>query len=153
VLLIILAILAALSLFAKPTPKNSNHKMVGPDEISAQVKSGVVRVSWMNYGSTSKFLYVLEKSPDGALFSKVGYMYSDTTGAPMIYSMADENTNIGVNYYRLKQIHKGHKVVFSQVLRVVNVEEVTDVYHSTAIGEIRPFNKVNKEDELAEKVK
>ncbi len=153
ILLLILAMLAALSLFAKPTSKNRFSSILGPDEIRAQVKNGVVRVSWMSAGSTSKYLYVLEKSPDGALFSKVGFMYSDTTGVPMVYTMADENTMIGVNYYRLKQIHKNHKVVFSQVIRVVNVEEVTDVYHSTAVGEMHPLNKPVEEVELAESEK
>lgn len=150
ILLIVLAILAALSLFAKPSNKGATYKTLGPDEIRAQVKDGVVRVNWMSPGSTSKYLYVLEKSPDGALFSKVGYIYSDTTGVPMVYSMADENTMIGVNYYRLKQIHKNHQVIFSQVIRVVNVEEVTDVYHSTAVGEMHPLNAPSDKTELAE---
>ena len=141
VLLIILALFIAFSLFGQTTKKRSASRTLKQHELRAQVKSGMVNITWMNTGSNSKFLYVLEKSPDGALFSKVGYMFSDTTGVAMLYSMLDENTFTGIAYYRLKQIQQNHTVTFSQVLRVVNLEEASDVFHSIAIGEMRPLSK------------
>ncbi len=72
---------------------------------SANVVENTVRLSWATASETNNFGFDVEKSGDGLLFAKIGFVPGNgTTTVPQSYSFAESNVSPGKYFYRLKQI-------------------------------------------------
>lgn len=72
---------------------------------STNVVENTVRLSWATASETNNFGFDVEKSGDGLLFAKIGFVPgSGTTTQPQSYSFVESNVRPGKHFYRLKQI-------------------------------------------------
>jgi hypothetical protein len=72
---------------------------------SVNVVENTVRLSWATASETNNFGFDVEKSGDGLLFAKIGFVPGNgTTTQPQSYSFVQSNVRPGKHFYRLKQI-------------------------------------------------
>ncbi|MBN1999663.1 T9SS type A sorting domain-containing protein [candidate division KSB1 bacterium] len=108
------------------SPDSVTTPIVLPVELStfnAQVVNGSISESvllaWNTAGETNNYGFNVEKSSDGKVFEKVGFVAgAGSTNTAKHYEFMDENVTIGEYYYRLKQIDYGGRLNYSDVIEV-----------------------------------
>ena len=77
-----------------------------------------VRLQWQTSSEANTDKFEVEKSTDGINFNKIGTVASaGNSNTPRDYSFSDINP-AAINYYRIKQIDKDGKAVYSKILNV-----------------------------------
>jgi hypothetical protein len=108
--------------FVNATTTNGVINSTVPVELvsfSADVAENTVRLSWATASETNNFGFDIEKSGDGILFSKIGFVPGrGTTTAPQSYSFVENNVAVGKHFYRLKQIDTDGAFAHSNVIEV-----------------------------------
>jgi len=83
--------------------------------ISAQELNNTINIAWKLTNETPNTNYIIQHSPDGVNFSKIGSVKSTTSSD---YSFIDNSPNTGVNYYRIKVIDNLGNVFYSAVVKL-----------------------------------
>ncbi len=87
---------------------------------SANVAENSVRLNWATASETNNFGFDVEKSVDGLLFSKIGFVAGrGTTTVPQSYSFVENNVSTGNHFYRLKQIDTDGAFEHSNVIEAL----------------------------------
>jgi hypothetical protein len=95
-------------------------------------------LNWETSAERNVSHFEIEKSIDGKMFDQIGKTYTQNTGNEANnYDYLDRNTNIGLNYYRLKMVDKDGKYSFSP-LEYVNLKEnfITELYPNPSYNEV-----------------
>jgi hypothetical protein len=72
---------------------------------SANVVESSVRLNWATASETNNYGFDIEKSGDGVMFSKIGFVAGNgTTTDPKSYFFVENNVAVGNHFYRLRQI-------------------------------------------------
>jgi hypothetical protein len=92
---------------------------------TARAQNEVVRLDWASYTESNNERYVVERSLDGKNFEVIG----EVTGAgnsveTLRYHLYDRSPEVGINYYRLKQIDFDGKFEYFDIRSV----EFNNVY-------------------------
>lgn len=83
---------------------------------SAKFEKGIVNLKWSTFSEKDNLGFELERSINGNLFEKIGFFKgSENNYGEKWYNTVDNSPNIGVNYYRLKQIDANGAVSYSPV--------------------------------------
>ncbi len=83
----------------------------------AAVKDGnTVKVSWKSAEEINSSEYIVQRSADGISFTNIGTITAK--GFASDYSFTDANPLTGSNFYRLKQVDKDGKFVYSKVVKI-----------------------------------
>jgi xyloglucan-specific exo-beta-1,4-glucanase len=96
-----------------------------------QLQNNIANLSWTTATELNNSYFDIERSTYGATFYKVGLVTSKavngSSNLPLIYNYTDDIRDLnGMIYYRLKQVDKDGKVIYSQVLSInVSRESIT----------------------------
>lgn len=86
-----------------------------------------VQIQWKTSWEKSNGYFVIERSSDARKFVALGSIEGKGTISSLSsYTYLDYNPNIGLNYYRIKQVDKGGELVGYSYSRVVSVDNPTD---------------------------
>lgn len=86
---------------------------------SVEIIENSVTLTWMTESETNNFGFEIERSLDGKLFAKIGFVQGQgTTTVPQQYVFQDKNIQHGTLYYRLKQIDTNGAFEYSNILTV-----------------------------------
>jgi len=110
-------------------------------ELKVNYLDGVAHLSWITEQETNSSHFEIERSKDGAVFTKLGNVAAaGFSSHTKNYAFNDIYPETGVNYYRLKMLDKDGKFVYSNRVSVtvtIKGNKVTAVYPA-------PFtNKLN----------
>ncbi len=109
-----------------------------------------VLLNWQTTAEYNNHYFDVERSNNGSSnFIAIGSVNgSGTTSLPHSYSLVDQHPNIGINYYRLKQVDFDNNASYSNIVPVeLNADGVITVYYNNADNTIRViFNE--KQDNL-----
>jgi hypothetical protein len=82
-------------------------------EFTGEAKGGKTLLKWKTADEENTFVFEVERSTDGASFTKTGTVTAMGSGAHS-YSFTDENPMAGNNYYRLKMVDKDGRFTYSK---------------------------------------
>lgn len=86
---------------------------------TAEEKGEEVIVKWTSTNEMNSNYYEVERSSDAVKFSPIGHISSQgKKGGENHYSVIDPTPVEGINFYRLKQVDKDGKVMYSSVISV-----------------------------------
>lgn len=100
-------------------------------------ENGKSVLSWKTTNEINNRGFEVQRSINAAEFEKIGYIdgNGDTSdGINKYYSFKDDNPNVGVNYYRLKQIDYDGKYSFSQIKSVDNTTQILFIYPNPTVN-------------------
>ncbi len=83
-----------------------------------------VLLSWETSFEQNVKEFQIEKSSDGASFTKIGNIAAANISTGKTYSFTDKNVTGTVNYYRLKQIDRDEKSQLSEVVVIKSDEDI-----------------------------
>jgi hypothetical protein len=82
-------------------------------------KNGDVALLWATASETNNDYFEIQRSSDGAGFSKIGKVEGNGNSNSIInYEFTDEYPDFGTSYYRIKQVDFDGSTVFSEVITV-----------------------------------
>ncbi len=95
---------------------------------SAQGKTALIE--WSATNEISSDHYIVERSKDGITFTSISKISDKgNTGGVNHYSLVDNTPYPGLNYYRLKQVDKDGRFVYSEIKSVrFNTGKELEVY-------------------------
>lgn len=103
-----------------------------------------IQVDWEAYADLQHDYFEVERSGNGTDFVKIG----EVRNLPP-YGFLDKNALYGNNYYRIKQIDKDGKFIYSKVINVVNTISVKlAIYPNPVSDELRIRIDNNKSSSL-----
>ncbi|MGE0587244.1 MAG: T9SS type A sorting domain-containing protein [Cyclobacteriaceae bacterium] len=89
--------------------------------IEATASQGANTISWETASEKDNDGFVVERSIDGKTFENIGWVKgSGTTTDQHAYEYRDVNPEMGVNYYRLKQVDFDGKFDYSKIVSAEN---------------------------------
>jgi hypothetical protein len=105
--------------------------------IEATKRDNAAVVTWGTSFEMNNVGYYVERSNDGKTFTKIGFQNSKATNgnsnAALEYSFTDAKPFSGINYYRLKQMDKDGKSVYSKIVSVAfDNAQVVKIYPNPA---------------------
>lgn len=83
-------------------------------------------LEWKTSNEKNTLGFDIEKSINGKVFEKIGYLNAKNIQGTHLYKFTDEKPLEGVNYYRLKQIDIDGKFTYSEV-RSVNIQKQAEL--------------------------
>ncbi|MBT8379818.1 MAG: choice-of-anchor J domain-containing protein [Ignavibacteria bacterium] len=108
---------------------------------TAYVVDQNIMLKWSTSTETNNLGFEVEKKT-GTEFRAIGFINgSGTTTEPQEYSFTDVNSEVGVNYYRLKQVDLDGSYSYSEV---VEIELGAPVFYSLEQNYPNPFNPSTK---------
>ncbi|MCK4661537.1 MAG: T9SS type A sorting domain-containing protein [Bacteroidales bacterium] len=108
----------------KDADKESNPLPIELLSFTAKVKENIVELNWITASEKNNDYFTIEKSLNGIDFEKI----TDVSGAGnsnniLTYQIADNNPDIGVNYYRLQQTDYDGETTISDIISV-NIDDL-----------------------------
>lgn len=102
-----------------------------PVNISAfdgELKNNAAKLTWHTDNEINNNGFYIEKSLDGTNFSAINFVASKANNNTntFTYVYIDEKVKPGKNYYRLKQVDKDGKFVYSKIVAVTNEVRTKD---------------------------
>lgn len=101
---------------------------VGDDDIvlpiellsfNATCKNSIVALDWITTTEINNDYFVIEKSLNGQDFTPIATVLGNGTSyTTHYYTTIDENPNLGINYYRLKQIDYNGEYTYSDIVSI-----------------------------------
>ncbi len=92
-------------------------------KFSSTVVGKTIQLSWQTETESNNTGFEIQRSSDGIQFSAIGFVASlslnGNSTSTLLYSYTDESHLAGNNFYRLRQIDKDGKYVYSTVSRSV----------------------------------
>lgn len=86
---------------------------------SARILDKKILLNWETSTEVQNYGFDVEKSSDGKIFSKLGFVQgSGNSNSTKYYSFEDNSPNIGTIYYRLKQIDTDGSFNYSKIISV-----------------------------------
>ena len=86
---------------------------------SSTVINNAVELSWKTTSEVNNKYFEVERSEEGKIFKSLGQLEGKgTTNGINSYTFTDEQPNVGVNYYRLKQVDFDGAKTYSRMLAV-----------------------------------
>lgn len=109
---------------------------------SASVKNNKVELKWATATEVNNKGFEIQRSIDGNLFNKIGYIKGKgTISEKSNYTFSDNNINGGKYYYRLKQIDFNGSFEYSDIINVsINIPEAFELTQNYP----NPFNPNTK---------
>lgn len=106
--------------------------------------NGINTLNWTTSTEQNSTGFEVEKSIDGNIFSKIGFVSSKGdngySNSILNYNFVDDKINSSSNYYRLKQIDRDGKFKMSNVILLktnrINTTKLTSLYPNPANEEI-----------------
>lgn len=101
------------------TAANQNPLPVMFNNVKAYQKNSGVQIDWSNLTERDLVNYVVERSGNGQNFASINQQLprSNNNGAES-YSFFDATPLAGINFYRIKVLEIGGKIVYSKILKV-----------------------------------
>ncbi len=113
---------------------------------SGQLKDQVIMLSWTTLSELDNNKFIVEKSNEGGLFRPIGEIKgAGTSYERQRYQYFDENPNVGINYYRLKQVDFDGKFEFSSVISV-NFRKNSEIQILHSVGSNRLIVQFEREE-------
>jgi len=86
----------------------------------AKIINSKVLISWSTLSEINNDYFVVEKSLDGVVFEELEFIeaFGDSK-SQQDYSRYDTNPDLGINYYRLKQVDFDGKIEYSKIISVI----------------------------------
>ncbi|MFA6056800.1 MAG: T9SS type A sorting domain-containing protein [Taibaiella sp.] len=105
--------------------------------IEATKRDNASVITWGTSFEMNNVGYYIERSNDGKAFTKIGFQNSKATNgnsnSALEYSFTDARPFAGINYYRLKQMDKDGKSVYSKIVSVAfDNAQVVKIYPNPA---------------------
>jgi YVTN family beta-propeller protein len=82
-----------------------------------ELSNHTIQLNWQVQDQTSGTFYEIQRSNDGASFSKKTLVNASSSSAGS-YSWIDVAPSAGANFYRIKSVETSGKITYSQILRV-----------------------------------
>ena len=89
---------------------------------SATLKNGKAIVTWTTIGEVNVKAYQVEKSTDSKNFSPIGEVAATYA---LDYNLSDNNLSSNSNYYRIKATSTDGNIVYSNVVKITNILQLT----------------------------
>jgi len=89
-------------------------------DFTATKKNTEALLQWTTVTELGNKEFCIEKSTDGRIFTQIGTVVgAGNSNTTMQYSFVDVSPNVGVNYYRLKQVDWDGTVAYSKIRTVI----------------------------------
>lgn len=86
---------------------------------TAVSETGKVRLTWSTATETNNFGFQIERSDESKHFEQIGFVHgSGTTTESQEYTFVDKTAEIGIYYYRLKQVDFDGQYEYSNIVEV-----------------------------------
>jgi hypothetical protein len=103
----------------KGADEASNPLPVELSSFNANQVNGEVVLDWTTASETNNLGFEVERSIDGQLFSKIGFVRgAGSTTGQQVYKYSDNSALQGTSYYRLRQIDINGQFAYSYVVEV-----------------------------------
>ena len=89
---------------------------------SAMLRNGKAIVAWTTIGEVNVKAYQVEKSTDSKNFSPIGEVAATNA---LDYNFSDNNLSSNSNYYRIKATSTDGNIVYSNVVKIINILQLT----------------------------
>lgn len=84
-------------------------------------------LQWTTENETNASHFVIERSKDAMNYTEAGNVLAANAAGRQAYTFTDAKSITGVNYYRLKQLDRNNRFVYSEVLRLFTKGSRQDV--------------------------
>ena len=122
---------------------------------SAQVSQNPVKLGWTTATESNNFGFDIERSFDGNVFSKIGFVQGQgTTVVPQHYVFEDNEIDLAdeLHYYRLKQIDTDGSFEYSVTIKVELLSPETFVLRQNYPNPFNPGTLISYQIPLSSKV-
>lgn len=122
---------------------------------SAQVSQNSVKLGWTTASESNNFGFDIERSFDGDVFSKIGFVQGQgTTVVPQHYVFEDNEIDLAdeLHYYRLKQIDTDGSFEYSVTIKVELLSPETFVLRQNYPNPFNPGTLISYQIPLSSKV-
>ena len=122
---------------------------------SAQVSQNSVKLGWTTASESNNFGFDIERSFDGNVFSKIGFVQGQgTTVVPQHYVFEDNEIDLAdeLHYYRLKQIDTDGSFEYSVTIKVELLSPETFVLRQNYPNPFNPGTLISYQIPLSSKV-
>ena len=122
---------------------------------SAQVSQNSVKLGWTTATESNNFGFDIERSFDGDVFSKIGFVQGQgTTVVPQHYVFEDNEIDLAdeLHYYRLKQIDTDGSFEYSVTIKVELLSPETFVLRQNYPNPFNPGTLISYQIPLSSKV-
>jgi len=122
---------------------------------SAQVSQNSVKLGWTTASESNNFGFDIERSFDGDVFSKIGFVQGQgTTVVPQHYVFEDNEIDLAdeLHYYRLKQIDTDGSFEYSVTIKVELLSPETFALRQNYPNPFNPGTLISYQIPLSSKV-
>jgi len=85
---------------------------------TANAAPGKIVIEWMATGNSGQQIFEVQRSNNGNTFNRIATIAGDATALSKTYQYSDALPDMGINYYRIKNLYPDGHIEFSKIISV-----------------------------------